>query len=80
MNTQINDLFELTLQYEFPKEYLDLIKINYEFIEPNFTECIICKCDVHEIDTYTGLTEQIELINGMCKFCLNDFEHPFIWF
>ena len=41
MNTQINNHFQIRLQYEFPKEYLDLIKTNYEFIEPNFTECII---------------------------------------
>lgn len=80
MNTQINDHFELTLQYEFPKEYLDLIKTNYEFIEPNFTECVICKTDITEVDHFTKEISEIELNNGMCVFCLNDFEHPFIWF
>lgn len=80
MNTQINDHFEITLKYEFPKEYLDLIKTNYEFIEPFHTECVICKSDINEIDVYTGLTEQMELTNGMCHWCLNDFEHPFVWF
>lgn len=67
---------------EYPLEYLKLVSeySDYLLVDPIFMECIGCRTSAEEIDNYTEQIIINEFFNGMCKFCENDFDHPFIWF
>ena len=65
----------LEIESELTQEHFELLleielrKINYKIIEPDHKVCRICR----------DSAEDNEYKYGMCCFCLNDFEHPFIW-